>query len=1210
MNEVNPEKTYALVVGVEKYQETAPDLYGPARDAVQFTSWLLNRDVNPSNIGLFISPLEEGKIIQEFGEEEKFNQIPRNPATFENIRRFIYHQLHNKSQDGELLYVFWSGHGFATPSQEQTERRLLFSDFSNIDPRNLNLNSLVNALKFPEKKKGFEQQIYLIDACAHIRDSKQYQTSELKFTSLGAAPRKQYILFAVTEGATAINKKSEGGSFSKAIFEELKDQPLLPDMDHVATEVDKKLKSYVMKPIFWKQDWSGNYEINSGNLFSDSDTPTPEEQKNAVLDFLKKVEEKFQDIKLFHVEQKIPLTQQYIPIQVTLERRYKKLTEDIGSYAESEAEMKQIYALKGINEEEFKKQQVNWEDREKNDELKKYKKFMVLADPGMGKSTLLRMEALRIAKDQREKLETGKITVEEVVLPLFLRLSELASEVNKPEFEFLPEAIADVIKQIYSDRTEFEKIQPLIVEKIKKGECFLLIDAWDEVEQDYRTKLKSKLDNFKQIDCPMIATSRIVGYTGSPIGGAKEVEIVPFDQQQTENYIKTWFENAKGYLEDESVSAESLIKELQNRPQINGLVKNPLLLSLVCSLYQTKELELPAKRSEIYKQAVDCMLQQWRNQRQEQKTVDIDFKKEVLESFAYQISREGKEVFNLRELRKKIRSFLQQEGYSHVDSMAIITELSEEDGIIQQIDKDGEKYIFLHRTFQEYFTASYLNESKDRISLAQQFFWNYDQHETLTLLAGLMDDPTSLVEEIYTREDDIFKTQLLLAGRCLAECSDQALEASLTTDIIESIHQFWLSYPHASFINSTVVALARVNSEAVEALIAALNDSDSSVRRSAAQDLGKIGNAEAVQPLIAALDDSDFVVRSSAASALGKIGNPEAVEALMEALNYSNSDVRWFAAETLGKTGNAEVVKHLISALDDSDSYVRRSAATALGHIGNPEALKPLIAALNDSDSEVRSSAAKALGHIGNPEAVEGLIAAFNDSNFAVSVVRALGRIGNPEALNPLIAALNDSDSYVRKRAVRALAKIGSAAWALGQMGNAEVLNPLIAALHDSDKYVRSSAATALGYIGNPEAVEGLIDALNDSDFVVRKSAAKALGRIGNAEALNPLIAALNDSDRWVRWSAAEALGNIGNAEAVKPLIAALNDSDSDVRRYAAEALGKIGTAEVLKQLLQDPTVNIYESELFYVARRIAIRYSQKNYEFIPVYPKYVKSVN
>lgn len=39
-----------------------------------------------------------------------------------------------------------------------------------------------------------------------------------------------------------------------------------------------------------------------------------------------------------------------------------------------------------------------------------------------------------------------------------------------------------------------------------------------------------------------------MGYGGAFVESAKEVEIVPFSQKQTEQYIETWFTNAAGYI--------------------------------------------------------------------------------------------------------------------------------------------------------------------------------------------------------------------------------------------------------------------------------------------------------------------------------------------------------------------------------------------------------------------------------------------------------------------------------------------------------------------------------------------------------------------------------------------------------------------------------------------------------------------------------------
>jgi hypothetical protein len=49
-----------------------------------------------------------------------------------------------------------------------------------------------------------------------------------------------------------------------------------------------------------------------------------------------------------------------------------------------------------------------------------------------------------------------------------------------------------------------------------------------------------------------------------------------------------------------------------------------------------------------------------------------------------------------------------------------------------------------------------------------------------------------------------------------------------------------------------------------------------------------------------------------AAEALGKMGNPQAVEALIAALNDSDTSVGWEAAGALGEIGTSEVLKKLI----------------------------------------------------------------------------------------------------------------------------------------------------------------------------------------------------------------------------------------------------------------------------------------------------------
>ncbi|MBP5977835.1 HEAT repeat domain-containing protein, partial [Brasilonema sp. CT11] len=881
------------------------------------------------------------------------------------------------------------------------------------------LSKSVTVYGFPPAKKtnfpeGFAVSAQSISRSAPLNTVSTYRTQEIKSTQpWNKLPQKTSTFLS-----HRIDAKVESGTSGGAVFAE--------ELGGVVgvIQCSKSDESFVIR-------WD--------NLTTQLDQLGLEPEKNAVCQFLQEIEDYFKYIKLFHTQQPILLKEQYIPIQVSLETKRKDV-ENFWVYGESEAELKRAYALKRMSGES-QRTQVDWGEAKKQNQ-----KIMVLADPGMGKSTLLRMEAGLTAQAQRQKLldrtyakplvqaegmeyepprrqerqeisflvsKENKIisqtcNVDDVIFPLFIRLSDLDQQATE---------VIDTIRLII--QRDYPKTAPLVKhlleEKLKNGKCLLLLDALDEVPKEHRNHLKDKLNRFaRNYPCPIICTSRIVGYGGAFVESVKEVEIVPFSQKQTEQYIETWFTNAAGYIEDDSVSAKKLIEELRHKPQITGLAQNPLLLSLLCSLYQEKGLMLPARRTQVYAKAVDYMLSKWRSDNHRQSSSDgwAIAKIQLLESLAYQFSCEAKEIFSLRELRDKIENFLRGESCSdfrNATAADLMKELCEEDGIIQKLARQGEQYLFLHRTFQEYLTASYLKNASNGIALAREHFWEYDWHETLTLLAGLMENPIPLLEAITKEKDDIFKTLLLLTGRAAAECKEN--NHPLIAEMIDSIYQFWQSYVYVSFIRSTVVTLGQVNSQMCQKLEETLNHWDSDVRSNAASALGEIGSSQAVDALIAALNHSDSDVRGNAAYALGEIGNSQAVDALIAAaLNDSELQVRLYAAYALGAIGNSEAVDALIAALNHSDSDVRGNAADALGEIGSSQAVDALIAALNDSELDVRIKAADALGKISNSQAVDALSDALNasDGSGRSHAGPALGKIGSSQAEAALIAATID----------------------------------------------------------------------------------------------------------------------------------------------------------------------------------------------------------
>ncbi len=136
--------------------------------------------------------------------------------------------------------------------------------------------------------------------------------------------------------------------------------------------------------------------------------------------------------------------------------------------------------------------------------------------------------------------------------------------------------------------------------------------------------------------------------------------------------------------------------------------------------------------------------------------------------------------------------------------------------------------------------------------------------------------------------------------------------------------------------NRAVEELVEIGDPAVEPLIAVLEDEDVSVQKYATDALGRIGDVRAVEPLLLAASKAGPSTLGKTQVALREIGEP-AVEPLIAALQDEDSSVRRWAAWALGEIGDARAVEPLIAALNDRDFWVRRTTAEALEKITGQE---------------------------------------------------------------------------------------------------------------------------------------------------------------------------------------------------------------------------------------------------------------------------------
>lgn len=232
---LNPQDTYALVVGIEKYNPGSycDNLDGPASNALEFAEWLLLKGVPKENICLFISERDVNQA-----KVDALN-IPKQKATRENIYQAITKTIPSYGNNGELLYIYWSGHG---ASNGVGDRRFFYDNGT----ENLNLNNLLKALK-TDVYDLFEQQVLIFDACATYYSKKSSKSLSNEEYPDGEPNKdcQQVILLATKEGKVAKNIEAEQtGLFSQVLLEELNKENKLVIPSGVQAVMDRVKREF------------------------------------------------------------------------------------------------------------------------------------------------------------------------------------------------------------------------------------------------------------------------------------------------------------------------------------------------------------------------------------------------------------------------------------------------------------------------------------------------------------------------------------------------------------------------------------------------------------------------------------------------------------------------------------------------------------------------------------------------------------------------------------------------------------------------------------------------------------------------------------------------------------------------------------------------------------------------------------------------------
>ncbi|HYL76357.1 MAG TPA: HEAT repeat domain-containing protein [Bryobacteraceae bacterium] len=646
---------------------------------------------------------------------------------------------------------------------------------------------------------------------------------------------------------------------------------------------------------------------------------------------------------------------------------------------------------------EFERARFRW-DYERStispvlDTLARRRQVVILGDPGAGKTSLLKFMAMRWATQEPACDDAG-------TMPVWIDLKEYAQERT------------GLVKYFETGRTVYGLDASQVEKRLNEGTAALYLDALDEIF-DGPTR-RSVIEEIAAVAArydraQVLVTSRILGYDADRLSSAgfAHVTLEDFDQAQVSEFLTRWYGVAEEDSRERLRLGRKLVQATQESRVLGDLASNPLLLTVMAIL--NRDQDLPRDRIALYAQMSRLMLHDWDASR----SLPVEIlawqeKAELLRVLAGIMQQDTGLSENLIDRARLVdlcRTFLSNLGVrGHYEkAISLIKELTERNFVLSYAGAD--RFSFVHRTFLEYFCASWIVDLYDKrtltlLQIREDVYgkhWKDESwHEVLLLVAGMVDEKSveNIIQFLMDQDgSDAETANLMLAAGCFGEVRNRGAIRG-----VEEV--LWERF---------VTEVVRYDAPPGQArkkpyqLIP--------IRERAARLIASVWGSTrgGVWLRVAAIADPDPLLRTAAMDALvrGRKEDPETLQ-IVKKLAHSDADlstqsaaVRAFAREWKSDQEALPLIRSLACADRDRPTFVQRTAIGELARCwpDDPETF-PLLKALAQPGSNyyVRAAALEELA-------------------------RGWGK--DPEIYSMLIRVIrSDENSYVRRFAIYALAE-------------------------------------------------------------------------------------------------------------------------------------------------------------------------------------------